>query len=330
MILNKSFDSGKDSFNQHPYIINICCNDVDHLSESMKGWGVTLTQLNQGRFRGDLTLIGQGDLQIYKFQLQPAVQVIGNKLSDCWIFSVPLHSWAQPIYSHGMVLPSDCIFGFDDQREVRLITSVQEFHLGCIAVSKALFQTYAARTGCYELDEAFMQRNVIVPAWNRFTPLVCYLQQLFLANQQQPEFVHHSLNTRLLERDLLPLLVNALHLREDAGLPRPYPRADIVDAAQTFMETNLQRPLTLDDICQAVHASRRSVQYGFQEMFGIGPMVFLKILRLHAIRRILLNAESKNLKVTEVARTWGFWSLGHFSRDYKNLFGESPSQTLAK
>lgn len=176
-----------------------------------------------------------------------------------------------------------------------------------------------------------MRRNVVLPQGERFAPLVRYLRQLFRVSQQQPDFVRDSLSAKIIEKDVLPLLINALKPREDEiDQLRPYPRAEIVQAAQEFMETNLQRPLTLEDICQAVYTSRRSLHYGFQDMFGMGPMAFLKVLRLHAIRRILLNAEPTSLKVTELARAQGFHSLGHFSRDYKQLFGESPSQTLAR
>jgi AraC family ethanolamine operon transcriptional activator len=93
---------------------------------------------------------------------------------------------------------------------------------------------------------------------------------------------------------------------------------------------NLQRPLTLADICQAVYASKRSLHYGFQDRFGMGPMAFLKVLRLHAVRRLLLSAEPQSLQVREVAGDWGFYSMGHFARDYRQFFGESPSQTWAR
>jgi AraC family ethanolamine operon transcriptional activator len=32
--------------------------------------------------------------------------------------------------------------------------------------------------------------------------------------------------------------------------------------------------------------------------------------------------------VQNPAATWGFWHLGHFVTDYKQMFGELPSTTL--
>ena len=31
--------------------------------------------------------------------------------------------------------------------------------------------------------------------------------------------------------------------------------------------------------------------------------------------------------VADIAARWGFWHMGHFSQDYKALFGETPTQT---
>jgi AraC family ethanolamine operon transcriptional activator len=34
--------------------------------------------------------------------------------------------------------------------------------------------------------------------------------------------------------------------------------------------------------------------------------------------------------VTEVAFRWGFWHLSRFAREYRSMFGESPSETLRR
>ncbi len=66
----------------------------------------------------------------------------------------------------------------------------------------------------------------------------------------------------------------------------------------------------------------------FQEVFGTSPMEYLKAQRLLSVRRSLKAADPKTTSVVEIARKYGFWSGGHFARDYKQMFGELPSETL--
>jgi len=44
---------------------------------------------------------------------------------------------------------------------------------------------------------------------------------------------------------------------------------------------------------------------------------------------VLANADPEEASVKSVAIRHGFFHLGRFARDYKSLFGESPSMTLA-
>ncbi|MEB3312304.1 MAG: helix-turn-helix domain-containing protein [Snowella sp.] len=83
-------------------------------------------------------------------------------------------------------------------------------------------------------------------------------------------------------------------------------------------------------MCQNIYASTRSLNYGFQEVFGISPMSYLKILRLYGVRQALKKADPMENQVKEIAKYFGFWSMGHFTRDYKSFFGELPSVTLSQ
>jgi AraC family ethanolamine operon transcriptional activator len=57
-------------------------------------------------------------------------------------------------------------------------------------------------------------------------------------------------------------------------------------------------------------------------------MAYLKALRLKAVHRQLQMAAPTTAAIADTAKEFGFWSLGHFSRDYKTMFDELPSQTL--
>jgi AraC family ethanolamine operon transcriptional activator len=68
----------------------------------------------------------------------------------------------------------------------------------------------------------------------------------------------------------------------------------------------------------------------FLEIYGISPMTYLKAQRLHGARYHLQTTNPKTATVVGIATRWGFWHMGYFSHDYKQMFGESPSQTLKR
>jgi AraC family transcriptional regulator, ethanolamine operon transcriptional activator len=313
-----------------PRYLEATFNDVDHFGEALSPGGFQLTQLSRGAFQGRLSswALSPG-LVVTRQQTNQSLQVTNDKRPDHFRFVVLLNTPSLPAFARDRPLVANAIFGFDIERPVHLITSPGGQDQCKIDVSKALFQHYAALAHRYDLDEAFLRRNMVVPALDRFSPLCAYLRQLFQAGSDQV-WSQTPQSATLLEQDLMPLLIDALPPANQADAPRPYRRAALVSTAKAYIMTHLDQPMTLADICQAVCSSQRSLQYGFQEMLGMGPMAFVKIQRLHGIRRALLYADPKPETVAHLAHQWGFFSLGHFSRDYKQLFGESPSQTLQR
>jgi AraC family transcriptional regulator, ethanolamine operon transcriptional activator len=315
-----------------PRYLDAIFNDVDHFGEAVSPGGMRLTQLSQGTFQGRLArLTVSPDLSVTRQQASQSLQVLGDKRPDHLIFVVQLKAPAQPAFAHDKPFVANAIAGFDCQRPIHLITSPEGQDQCQITVSNALFQQYAALAQRYDLDEAFLHRNIVVPPVDRFSPLSAYLRQLFqpVADLNRI-WCHTPQAATLLEQDLMLLLIDALPPPKQGETPRSYRRAELVATAKTYIMDHLDQPLTLSQICQAVCTSQRSLQYGFQEMLGMGPMAFVKVQRLHGIRRALLYTDPKTETVAHIAHQWGFLSLGHFSRDYKQLFGESPSQTLQR
>jgi AraC-like DNA-binding protein len=62
---------------------------------------------------------------------------------------------------------------------------------------------------------------------------------------------------------------------------------------------------------------------------GTSPKHFLLMRRMQLARRDLGKADPKATTVTEVATRYGFWQFGQFAGQYKSIFGELPSVTLA-
>jgi len=64
--------------------------------------------------------------------------------------------------------------------------------------------------------------------------------------------------------------------------------------------------------------------------FELTPLTFLRQQRFHTTRQKLLSASPKHTTVTHIAYANGFYHLGRFSANYRQLFGNLPSKTLAR
>ncbi|MBL8333631.1 MAG: AraC family transcriptional regulator, partial [Rubrivivax sp.] len=73
-------------------------------------------------------------------------------------------------------------------------------------------------------------------------------------------------------------------------------------------------------------ASRRTLQYCFEEFLHTTPQAYLRALRLNEARRTLKSRADQ--PITELASELGFASASHFTRHYKLMFDELPSETL--
>lgn len=55
---------------------------------------------------------------------------------------------------------------------------------------------------------------------------------------------------------------------------------------------------------------------------------YLRLHRLHGIGQELLGADPSQTTISARAAAWGILNPGHFARQYTNLFGEQPSDTV--
>lgn len=95
----------------------------------------------------------------------------------------------------------------------------------------------------------------------------------------------------------------------------------LIQAAE-LMETNIEEPLSLDDVADKVGVSRRQIERLFRRHLGMVPSKYYLEARLNRARALLLQTD---LSIMEVAVACGFESPPHFSRCYRGQFGCAPS-----
>jgi AraC-like DNA-binding protein len=82
------------------------------------------------------------------------------------------------------------------------------------------------------------------------------------------------------------------------------------------------------DLCASLGVSDRLLRLAFKEAHGMGPMAYLRLLRLHAIRDALRAARDRDIRVGEILDCHGITRPAAFAGEYRRHFGELPSETL--
>ena len=123
-----------------------------------------------------------------------------------------------------------------------------------------------------------------------------------------------------------------------AGLPHRHRRASmptmpmrhsmLIRRAEAFLDAHAGSDFSVSTLSAAIGVGERQMERIFRSAYGMGPCRWHHVARLNEARR-LLRAAPATAHVTDIAGSLGFGHLGRFSGEYRQLFGESPRDTLA-
>ena len=315
-----------------PIITHLRANDIDELAEFAQGWDQEYLQLKKGRFEWSTIIIQIDGFQfIEEFYGAPAL-LRGNTPAETFAIAIPQVYGGESLYGGNIISEGCCLIGnFAGYLDLRSGNKARLFSI------VAPIEHILARAEQLQRPiprERLLSPGIMLCDLTALRQLSDYLAELlWLAKNHPQRITDNSQGTsmaNLILDDSLSLLLDLL-TSDSNFLPEKESRQrKLVKRAETFMRDRLAAPITLTDLCQELKTSRRSLYYAFADSFGLPPMQYLKILRLHSVNRALKSADPQTSKVTSVAGSYGFWHMGQFSTDYRIMFGESPSTTLKK
>ena len=102
-------------------------------------------------------------------------------------------------------------------------------------------------------------------------------------------------------------------------------------AVKNHITSNPQEDICADDLQRLAGVSKSKLYDEFKLHYGTSPMSYLRKYRLQQIHKILSSPQVHS-KVTnsQLAYQWGFTHLSRFADEYKQEFGEKPSETKSK
>jgi AraC-like DNA-binding protein len=302
-------------------------DDFDELATAARHWDLDLMQLDRGKFEGDV-------VQAVSTGVLFSEARFGRKLTQQGAAPEGMRSFVLPATDNvrfkwrGKDIGPNDLLTFPRSGELYAI-SKSDFHVFTISVPEERLEQAASMAGESRLS-ALLCRERTSCSRSIVNPIRKRLHSVSHALKCDRPTYETSAALEALQSVIPQLIVTAL-AAANGSLESPFQnnRATAAQRAQAFVSEFRDWPLSVRQLSQAIGLSERSLQYAFLEQFGVTPKSYITSFRLHHVRRELKRSKPGETKICEIASRWGFWHMGQFAADYRQRFGELPSQTLA-
>ncbi|GAB2872164.1 helix-turn-helix domain-containing protein [Paraburkholderia jirisanensis] len=310
-----------------------CCvqtriaHDADEQARNLHGWRQTYDQLTAGCFLGELTGLQVDDMHVFRESTSQTLRQTCEVQSDAYWFGIPVRGGATGRID-GHVIHADSFAVRPGDMEFELLTPAGYEVFG-VVVSGDVLCRHASGIGSNALVEQ-LSKSAVVPIDATSKAQLCTLLAHIFAEGGSASLnaqARHNLRASVLG-SLLSACVPAAGESASTVPLRPR-RRSIVAQARDYVLANRDRAVNVPELCEHLHVSRRTLQYCFEDVLGIAPASYLRVIRLNGVRRDLCDMSGGGVQsVQDIAAAWGFWHLSQFATDYRKLFGVRPSDTL--
>jgi AraC-like DNA-binding protein len=302
----------------------------EDLRRVLDGTDTTTVPLGCGEPTGTILQAAVGDVLLTAGELSAHIRTRGSIATSCISLGVKLDSESThySFRSGREVLPGDVYaLARGDDVDYR-VTGPLSYAFISLSAEQLLSQgAEDALSG----DAGFWERRRWYCASPPIRALIVRSLQSVIQQLHRSHWPVTGAALRQLQCDLIePFLWGHMFGDQYAHERHPLSGTAIVRSVEGWVDGQSPETIHLADLCRALRLSRRTLQRAFTETLGMGPARYLTLRRLAAARAALRQSDPATTTVTETATRYGFWELGRFARDYRQLFGERPSQTLAK
>ena len=179
------------------------------------------------------------------------------------------------------------------------------------------FMTVAFDIGDYDLSELYNRK------FQSPQKAISYLQQMLREQDRMDELSGDMI--------LSMLTMVLLYLQRQTDAPADSLKSahgisnenDIIRRAQQYISTHVRSRLTVPLVAQATDVSTSYLTALFHKHLQISPGEYIRRIKLQESKQMI---RSGTMNFTEIAETLQYSTIHHFSRQFKEKFGITPSQ----
>jgi len=275
--------------------------------------------LESGAFYGKVAIVKTPNVMLNNFEINRKVLQLGTGIPGFITFTIwdpkTVFTWKRHEMKKGMI-------GVIWNNEHQSVTG-SGFKGLPISVDEHFFTKLCQIKGHPELIDKLIKEELLHVDESKLEEL----RQLVLFAIQVTD-LSEKVALELIENKLISLLIDCL----TSTLPEK-PSDDLTHSKFSkvvdYIHDDIVNVTSLHQICERTNIPERTIRRLIRKKYDMSPKKYLTALRLNEVRK-MLKMDKEKCTLIKISSEYNFWHMGQFSRDYKKLFGELPSETLRK
>ena len=311
------------------FLIEHHFRDFDEFGHAAQAWNLYISQLEKGRFKGDLLQFGTGKVQVSNASFYPGTYQTGEPPKGLRTFGLMSDPASYLIWRRKKVAANQLMV-FPPGSELDAVSARGRLGVFTLSFSEELLTEISRVLGYQDFEHLLNSQEMISGNQKVITELRHYLHQTCRFLQENPEKLKTPAIKCELEYELPTKLLKVISIsRAKPPISNLKKRDKAMRRIEAYLAEFPKKYHTVGDLCNVSEISERTLEYAFQDRFGMSPKTFLIAMRLNGVRRELKNTDEQS-PIKNLAGRWGFWHMSQFAVDYRRMFGELPSTTRKK
>jgi AraC family ethanolamine operon transcriptional activator len=302
-------------------------DDFDACADALLSWEIEAVRLDRGPFAGELIQTRSPTTLLSEMTFGRALHQRGEPPRGMRTLGVPADATQRIFFQNRWTHGNQLLF-FPHGGELDSV-SLAGFHVFSVAYEEDRVSEICQALAGTDYDELLAGRDVVDCSPGALQSVRHAIHEFIGSSLKQEDaegqgsFVHRDRGL-----DLMETIAEVLTLDEGPRPPEPFRvRERAVRRSLDLIDASNGEPLSVVDLCRATGVSRRTLEYAFQDRFGLTPKAYMLARRLGGVRADL-RQDPVGKSITRIANQWGFDHLSRFAAQYARQFGELPSETM--
>ena len=301
--------------------------NFEDLTSLQYGWEFSVSQLGPGEELSQATIYKTPNIGYNSFQYGTAYDQCLRSREGFLSFGL-LDSDNPTTWAHHRLIPNDGLTVFPHDEDLKgvspvgfrgsgihfakdfitsLVEEVYNQPIGSLVPSSGTYMTDPEKLGVLR-DELRMWRELASPGSDIRPDVITQREEsLVLA------VINALIDEKFAEKESLIKSTRAVSLA-----------LNVIHNSSSELES-----ISAMELCEQTSCSQRTLEKCFSNRFGVTPKKYIKCLRLAEVHKGLRNFDALDYdSIIELAGVNGFWHMGQFAADYRQIYGELPSETI--